>query len=220
MTFIFFFSSRRRHTRCYRDWSSDVCSSDLEDDLGDVLGQRVLHRSVRAVPRAHVDGGAVRGRIALGRDAGVDDVEAQLLPVAAVHRTLDDGGVADDADHVIALHQLLGVGRDLARVGLFGRDVVLDRVAVDAAVGVDAVEVGLGHVRDVGERGARLVGGDGAERDRGAGRRLARLGAALRRVDGARAGGAGGGRRAGRRAGGAGAGGTGGAAAAATAAAG
>src|SRR5207245_4496639 len=28
-SFVFFFSSRRRHTRCYRDWSSDVCSSDL-----------------------------------------------------------------------------------------------------------------------------------------------------------------------------------------------
>src|SRR5690554_1747072 len=28
--FFFFFSSRRRHTRCGRDWSSDVCSSDLE----------------------------------------------------------------------------------------------------------------------------------------------------------------------------------------------
>src|SRR5207245_5460284 len=28
-SFFFFFSSRRRHTRCYRDWSSDVCSSDL-----------------------------------------------------------------------------------------------------------------------------------------------------------------------------------------------
>src|SRR5207245_8159878 len=26
----FFLSSRRRHTRCYRDWSSDVCSSDLD----------------------------------------------------------------------------------------------------------------------------------------------------------------------------------------------
>src|SRR5207245_6227983 len=26
---VFFFSNRRRHTRCYRDWSSDVCSSDL-----------------------------------------------------------------------------------------------------------------------------------------------------------------------------------------------
>src|SRR6266511_5338784 len=28
--FFFFFSSRRRHTRFSRDWSSDVCSSDLE----------------------------------------------------------------------------------------------------------------------------------------------------------------------------------------------
>src|SRR5205809_4676367 len=28
--FVFFFSSRRRHTRCSRDWSSDVCSSDLD----------------------------------------------------------------------------------------------------------------------------------------------------------------------------------------------
>src|SRR5947209_20534949 len=26
---MFFFSSRRRHTRYWRDWSSDVCSSDL-----------------------------------------------------------------------------------------------------------------------------------------------------------------------------------------------
>src|SRR2546429_9781647 len=29
--FVFFFSSRRRHTRCSRDWSSDVCSSDLHE---------------------------------------------------------------------------------------------------------------------------------------------------------------------------------------------
>src|SRR3989442_10872806 len=29
-----FFSSRRRHTRCGRDWSSDVCSSDLSMKLG------------------------------------------------------------------------------------------------------------------------------------------------------------------------------------------
>src|SRR5437868_15430069 len=28
---LFFFSSRRRHTRSKRDWSSDVCSSDLAD---------------------------------------------------------------------------------------------------------------------------------------------------------------------------------------------
>src|SRR5690606_41027855 len=29
LMFFFFFSSRRRHTRFSRDWSSDVCSSDL-----------------------------------------------------------------------------------------------------------------------------------------------------------------------------------------------
>src|SRR3712207_4384001 len=31
---FFFFSSRRRHTRYWRDWSSDVCSSDLSDYVG------------------------------------------------------------------------------------------------------------------------------------------------------------------------------------------
>src|SRR3712207_5747559 len=33
---LFFFSSRRRHTRYWRDWSSDVCSSDLQQghDVG------------------------------------------------------------------------------------------------------------------------------------------------------------------------------------------
>src|SRR5699024_12764329 len=29
---VYFFSSRRRHTRSKRDWSSDVCSSDLKKD--------------------------------------------------------------------------------------------------------------------------------------------------------------------------------------------
>src|SRR5262245_66158958 len=31
---MFFFSSRRRHTRCLSDWSSDVCSSDLQASGG------------------------------------------------------------------------------------------------------------------------------------------------------------------------------------------
>src|SRR6478735_12296654 len=32
--FLFFFSSRRRHTRLQGDWSSDVCSSDLRYGMG------------------------------------------------------------------------------------------------------------------------------------------------------------------------------------------
>src|SRR5262249_60477498 len=35
----FFFSSRRRHTRLVSDWSSDVCSSDLDRALHDVIGR-------------------------------------------------------------------------------------------------------------------------------------------------------------------------------------
>src|SRR5690606_3630645 len=42
--FFFFFSSRRRHTRFSRDWSSDVCSSDLLFQAGNqtAVGQTVL----------------------------------------------------------------------------------------------------------------------------------------------------------------------------------
>src|SRR5205814_9826030 len=35
-----FFSSRRRHTRCLSDWSSDVCSSDLSVGLARVWSAR------------------------------------------------------------------------------------------------------------------------------------------------------------------------------------
>src|SRR6266403_5007542 len=40
MLFFFFFSSRRRHTRSLRDWSSDVCSSDLHREAERSAGHR------------------------------------------------------------------------------------------------------------------------------------------------------------------------------------
>src|SRR5699024_11784356 len=45
--FMFFFSSRRRHTRSKRDWSSDVCSSDLlgmflKECIGAII-QEIIH---------------------------------------------------------------------------------------------------------------------------------------------------------------------------------
>src|SRR2546430_9434240 len=43
MQVLFFFSSRRRHTRFDCDWSSDVCSSDL-DTLVSVSLDMSLHR--------------------------------------------------------------------------------------------------------------------------------------------------------------------------------
>src|SRR5690606_40718251 len=60
--FIFFFSSRRRHTRFSRDWSSDVCSSDLAGARSPLPqsppprgrareGRRALPRGAPAAPR-------------------------------------------------------------------------------------------------------------------------------------------------------------------------
>src|SRR2546429_5015632 len=54
--FVFFFSSRRRHTRCSRDWSSDVCSSDL---LRVVLFEIYRRYRLRLAPGATVVKNAV-----------------------------------------------------------------------------------------------------------------------------------------------------------------
>src|SRR5687768_17654684 len=47
--FRFFFSSRRRHTRCSRDWSSDVCSSDLKAGAhGELCGLLAIRSALEA----------------------------------------------------------------------------------------------------------------------------------------------------------------------------
>src|SRR5438445_10570239 len=46
--FFFFFSSRRRHTRYWRDWSSDVCSSDLQINP-EIFLRRIVHDLVNEI---------------------------------------------------------------------------------------------------------------------------------------------------------------------------
>src|SRR5439155_18345352 len=53
---FFFFSSRRRHTRWPRDWSSDVCSSDLSSrriTSGDATGTAHLAQSISTALLTH-----------------------------------------------------------------------------------------------------------------------------------------------------------------------
>src|SRR3712207_8361469 len=49
---FFFFSSRRRHTRYWRDWSSDVCSSDLSIEFSYInqLGRNEEMKSAIQIP--------------------------------------------------------------------------------------------------------------------------------------------------------------------------
>src|SRR5690606_42029058 len=56
---LFFFSSRRRHTRFSRDWSSDVCSSDLAG----VDRHRRAHARAEGRARVGVDGNPHRNTL-------------------------------------------------------------------------------------------------------------------------------------------------------------
>src|SRR6266403_3486055 len=66
---FFFFSSRRRHTRSLRDWSSDVCSSDLEH-AARIGGRPATHAAGEADQRGH---------------AGIGLDDADDLPEARLH---------------------------------------------------------------------------------------------------------------------------------------
>src|SRR5690606_39770517 len=52
---LFFSSSRRRHTRFSRDWSSDVCSSDLHRGANVASGKFVFDEYTTQFSSAHID---------------------------------------------------------------------------------------------------------------------------------------------------------------------
>src|SRR5207249_9257477 len=67
----FVFSSRRRHTRSKRDWSSDVCSSDL-----------IGIRGGAEIDRCPVEQGAQRAGTGACSEPGTDEATAIKLPAA------------------------------------------------------------------------------------------------------------------------------------------
>src|SRR2546429_412816 len=79
---VFFFSSRRRHTRCSRDWSSDVCSSDLYDRLG-YASQDIQYTAIDSLPVAV----AVRKEIARQEKRGDAPSFKRVLTALGVDRS-------------------------------------------------------------------------------------------------------------------------------------
>src|SRR6266704_1959573 len=70
---VFFFSSRSRHTISKRDWSSDVCSSDLPSSSRSPirLGLQVADRGGGAhADHADMDGASLPSRVSDGPPAG------------------------------------------------------------------------------------------------------------------------------------------------------
>src|SRR2546422_2936564 len=80
---FFFFSSRRRHTRCSRDWSSDVCSSDLQIRAELVESKRRLEEILgRPVTCLSVPGGAVDSRVVdIAQEVGYSEVFTSAIGV-------------------------------------------------------------------------------------------------------------------------------------------
>src|SRR3712207_4201484 len=86
---FFFFSSRRRHTRYWRDWSSDVCSSDLATTAEEVQARQRVGDDLRAATRERGDGEPQLQARGGGRNRGQDNVgitgghathEAEVVP--------------------------------------------------------------------------------------------------------------------------------------------
>src|SRR3712207_7419388 len=82
---FFFFSSRRRHTRYWRDWSSDVCSSDLKPYS--------VTSVVSGVP-GHQRPGDLLSH--LPHFAGVDAADVRLLLPHVTQRAFDAGVAAGE----------------------------------------------------------------------------------------------------------------------------
>src|SRR5690606_40925243 len=85
--YTFFFSSRRRHTRFSRDWSSDVCSSDLLDVVEPQSAAHVEDRGPRLDPE-HVDDEVALGhqRLRTGRADGAEVIVGEELLVRSEER--------------------------------------------------------------------------------------------------------------------------------------
>src|SRR5690625_7832035 len=83
MSLFFFFSSRRRHTRWPRDWSSDVCSSDLvgkEDEL--INYDEIAEVAEREKPKMITVGASAYSRvIEIGRASCRERVELLAMGI-------------------------------------------------------------------------------------------------------------------------------------------
>src|SRR6266496_873839 len=90
--FFFFFSSRRRHTRSLRDWSSDVCSSDLGlRGRIDVLLANVPYVATRHIPLLPAEARDHEPHAAL--DGGGDGLDVFRAVISGAGEWLAPGGI-------------------------------------------------------------------------------------------------------------------------------
>src|SRR5690606_41102485 len=91
---LYFCSSRRRHTRFSRDWSSDVCSADLNGKNCFVAGvnPKKAGESLMDIP---IFGSVADAKSATGATASVIDVPPAVIGRAPCRERLQDPGIRE-----------------------------------------------------------------------------------------------------------------------------
>src|SRR3712207_1226869 len=166
---FFFFSSRRRHTRYWRDWSSDVCSSDLRRRVRHLRG--LPRGRGRDRPRGRAPGGRGRpvrertGRVARGGRGRARQAGRRSRPLSRtgsehverdphVAKIKVEGTVVElDGDEMTRIiwqfikDQLilpyLDVNLEYYDLGIEKRDETDDQITVDAANAIKQHGVGV-----------------------------------------------------------------------------
>src|SRR6266480_4287838 len=114
--FFFFFSSRRRHTRLTCDWSSDVCSSDLESGgYGPSGGERVellvaINPGMPASPLREAASGGQLSRVMLALSVLARPTASTQAPTLAFDEI--DAGIGGKAARAVGERlRAVGAGR-------------------------------------------------------------------------------------------------------------
>src|SRR5438105_11282467 len=131
--FFFFFSSRRRHTRSTRDWSSDVCSSDLS------IFEPIWNR--RYVDQVQITAGedlGIEGRGRYYEEAGIlrDMIQNHVLQLVCLSAleppvSFDADSVRDEKIKVLRAIETFDTPEQVAR------NVVLGQYAPGSVAGAD-----------------------------------------------------------------------------------
>src|SRR5699024_1333906 len=144
LRFVFFFSSRRRHTRSKRDWSSDVCSSIFTWQGSDIEGIAVFTdgRAFHATPSANrvADDAVKRMRLRRAGYLPLMVTDADLTEDAARRATPDDHTLGSLPDALV-----LGTVNRWAESSRVNRDLVGLLRATPLELLVDVVRPGSTH---------------------------------------------------------------------------
>src|SRR5690606_7005442 len=150
---FFFFSSRRRHTRFSRDWSSDVCSSDLPTHALRAVVAWHQAREDDAVKRRYVGAGFVVWLLFLPAVLGAGALLAWLAPLVTDAAPAERDAVRAAAAWLVAGFALLGLA-SVPEAVLRGMNLGYRRMGLQAGIAV----VGGGLTVIAVRRGLGLAG--------------------------------------------------------------